>query len=122
MACVDRTQAWAHTGTHTNPTIYNLRTDTPMSSLCNCGTAFNTVNITTAPVESFDLARREVKLEKAAAGECAVIVDLKWSAISSVAPFIVGPACLLGHFGGTTVMTGYAKVMWAEWQKSELGL
>ena len=120
FVCVDRAAAWDGTGTCTVETAYNIRTDTPRSTQCTCRSAFNTVNITVPPVHHIDLARAEVKIDLPAAGETPVIVNLLYE--PNPAPFIVGPAMLLVYFGGTTALTGYAQLYWAEWSKAELGI
>jgi hypothetical protein len=120
MICIDRTQAWAGDGTVVTPTVYNFRTDNPRASACSCrSTASADI---TDPVDSIDLARSEVKIELPANGETPIILDLEWSAETSPAPYIVGPAMLVGRCGGTAAVKVFAQIVYAEWSKSELGI
>ena len=36
------------------------------------------------------------------------------------APYIVGPATLLGYWGGTTIVTAFAQVQWVEGRIAEM--
>lgn len=109
--------AWDGTGTATTETPSNLRTDSPRASACSCRSAF-TADITTAPVHTIDLAREEVKIDLPANGETPIIVRLDYT--PEAAPVIVGPAMITGYWGGTSAVTGFAQVCWAEFQKSEV--
>lgn len=116
LICADRTQAWAADGTCTSTTIYNYRTDSPRASACLARTAFSAD--TTDPVHSIDLARAEVKIDLPANGETPIILDLNW--VPEQPPVLVGPAMLVGYWGGTSAVTGYAQIIWAEFFKSEV--
>jgi len=117
---IDRGKTYDGTGTKTDEVAYNLRTDNPRSSLCTCVSAV-TADITSIPVMLTELARTAVFIEQTTAvGTTPIIVDLLYQ--PEIAPFIVGPAMLVGMWGGTSALTGYAQVYWAEWSKSELGI
>jgi hypothetical protein len=109
---------WDGTGTCTSETPICMKTVGGRTSVCRVRSAFNTVDITTAPVHAIDLAREEVKFEKPAAGETPVILRLDYA--PKVPPFIVGPTMITGYWGGTSAVTGYAQLYWAEYETSEL--
>jgi len=112
--------AYDGTGTATTEVAYNLRTDNPKASLCSVKSAF-TADITIAPVATIDLARTEVHVDATSAIALGtIVVDCLYQ--PTVVPFIVGPAILFGMWGGTTAVTGYAQLYWAEFAKSELGI
>lgn len=117
---IDRGKAYDGTGTHVTEVAYNLRTDSPRATMCVC-TSAHTDDITSIPVMLTELARTAVFIEQTTAvGTVPIEVALLYQPL--VAPFIVGPAMLVGMWGGTSALTGYAQVYWAEWSKTELGL
>jgi hypothetical protein len=119
IIAADILKGWDLTGTATTETPLNFRTDLPRGSACAARSAF-TVAITSAPAAVMDLARREVFIEQTTAvGTVPIIVDLLYEPVAG--PFITGPAMLFGMWGGTSAVTGYAQVTWAEWSKTELG-
>jgi hypothetical protein len=117
---IDRGKTYDGTGTCTAEVAYNLRTDNPRSTMCTCVSAV-TADITSIPVMLTELARTAIFVEQTTAvGTVPIEVSLLYQPV--VAPFIVGPAMLVGMWGGTSALTGYAQVYWAEWTKTELGL
>ena len=119
IIAADILKGWDLTGTATTEFAYNFRTDLPRGSACAVRSAF-TADITSAPVAVVELARREVFIEQTTAvGTVPIIVDLLYEPASG--PFICGPAMLFGMWGGTSAVTGYAQITWAEWSKTELG-
>jgi len=117
LVCADTAKVWDAAGSCTTETAYNYRTDGPRATACTCRSAF-TGDITTAPVNHIDLARAEVKIDLPANGETPIILDLNWMPESP--PILVGPAMLVGYWGGTSAVTGYAQVIWAEFTKAEV--
>lgn len=117
---IDRGKVYDGTGTKTTEVAYNLRTDNPRATMCTC-TSAHTDDITSIPVMLTELARTAVFIEQTTAvGTVPIEVSLLYQPL--VAPFIVGPAMLVGMWGGTSPLTGYAQVYWAEFTKTELGL
>lgn len=109
---------WDGTGTCTSETPVCMKTVGGRTSVCRVASAFNTVAITTAPVHAIDLAREEVKMDIAAAGETPVILRLDYA--PKFPPFIVGPTTITGYCGGTSAVKAYAQLYWAEYETSEL--
>ena len=120
IIAADILKGWDLSGTATTEYAYNFRTDLPRGSACAARSAF-TADITLAPAAVIELARREVFIEQTTAvGTQPIIVDLLYEPLSG--PFISGPAMLFGMWGGTSAVTGYAQVTYAEWSKTELGM
>ena len=115
ILAVDTAKAWDGTGTATAETPVNMRTGYSRPSLCTCRSAFTADS--TAPTETMDLAREEVKIDLPANGETPIIVHLLYE--PDVSPLIVGPAQLWGMWGGTSALTGYAQIVWAEFMLAE---
>jgi hypothetical protein len=109
--------AWDGTGTCTTEVAYNMNRGSSLASGCSVRSAF-TVDITTAPVHVLDLARAEVKIDLPANGETPIILDLLYE--PDPAPIIVGPATITGYWGGTSAVTGYAQLYWAEFTKAKV--
>ncbi len=115
---VDRSAAWVLDGTVTAVTPINRRSDAPRASACRCFVA--ATGDITDPVITWELARKEGFTNIGAAGEETFALDLVYE--PEAPPVIVGPAMLLGYFGGTHAETGFIQMCWAEFSKSELGL
>lgn len=116
----DRGKVYDGTGTHTTEVAYNLRGDNPRSTNCTC-TSAHTDDITSIPVILTELCRKDVHIDVTSAVALGQItIDLLYE--PQAAPFIVGPAMLVIMWGGTSPLTGFAQVEWAEFSKSELGI
>jgi hypothetical protein len=110
--CKTTNLRWDGTGTCTTEVPICMRTVGGGQSVCRVSSAFNTVNITVPPVHDVDLARISVQIDKAAAGEATVKMELRYE--PEIPPYIVGPCMIVGHWGGTSAVVGYAQLYWAE--------
>ena len=108
LIAVDRAAAWAADGTTTSETPLGMRTSSASGSPI---TAFSaaTGNITN-PTLGYELAH-VVQL-----GDFqGTPANAMWNQLSLVyeplwPPFIVGPACVYGYWGGTVAVTGFANL------------
>lgn len=105
---VDRVAAFDGTGTTVTETALNLRTNITSACPLTCFSAA-TANITN-PTLSFDLARKEAltDVQGTAATVNVYQFDLVYEPTNP--PFIIGPACMYGYFGGSIAVVGYAQV------------
>lgn len=109
LIAVDRVAAWAGDGTVTSETPINMRTNTSTNaSGLTCFSAA-TGNITN-PTLGMELAHavRVGDVQGTAA-------NALWGELSLVyepqnPPFVVGPACVYGYWGGTVATTGFANL------------
>lgn len=113
LIAVDRTAAWDAVGTSTAETVFGMKTDNTVSSLCTVASAF-TGNMTGAPTLGIELARAvaigDVQGTAANAnwGHLELLYEPKF------APVIVGPAMVVGYWGGTVATPGFAQMQWLE--------
>lgn len=109
LLAADRTQVLAptsSTGTVETPT--NMRSST--TGACPCTVVSANTSNTTNPVLGIELARAartgDVQGTPATAlwGELSLVYEPRWPM------FLVGPAALIGYWGGTVATSGYANV------------
>lgn len=106
---VDRTQKWDGTGTtFVTETPMNLRTDKTHSCPLTVASAFEG-NITGVPVESALLGHFQLQ------GDIQTAVGTTWSGLNVTfdhphMPFIIGPAMIVGYWGGTVATSAFAAV------------
>ena len=115
----DRGKAYDGTGTHVTEIAYNLRGDNPKATVCTC-TSAHTDDITSIPVMLSELARKDIQFDLTTSG-AAYADQFELTYEPEAAPVLVGPAMLVGMWGGTAALTGYAQIFWAEFTKAELG-
>jgi hypothetical protein len=112
---------WDTTGACTSETPTCMKTVGGRSSNCVVRSAFTGDNLSTSGsdfVHDIDLARSAIKIDLPANGEVAVVQELNWKPNPS--PYLVGPGTILGYWGGTVALYGFAQLYWAEYQTSEL--
>jgi len=106
--------------THTPESPVNMRTNLGRGSACHCGSAFvvdmvtmNLVGTEADPVLDMELARVPMMTNfRDDTGANDTILRLVYQ--PSHPPLLVGPATLLGYWGGTRALTGFAVVQWVE--------
>jgi hypothetical protein len=108
---IDRTQVITG-GTSTSETIFNLRTDNPRASLCTATSAYTADSTST-------LALGIELIHAVKVGDVQSAVGTTWGDLEAlyepdVVPIIMGPATLVGFWGGTVATTGFAQVAWLE--------
>lgn len=113
LIVVDRAAAFDGSGTTVAETPINMRNGLISGCPITCFSA-GTGNIT-SPTLSFDLARAEAigDVQDAAAVATLNVYQFDLLYEPKVSPFIVGPACIYGFFGGTVAATGYAQLEFA---------
>lgn len=118
LIAVDRTAACAGDGTATAETPFNLRTDNPRASACTATSAY-TADVTD-PVLGIELARvvKVADVQGTAANAKFDALDLVYE--PTCPPVIVGPAMLVGYWGGTVATSGFAEVAWIEVPTTEI--
>jgi len=111
----DKDAAWDTTGTSTEETAVNMRTTHTATSLCSCESAFNAVNITTAPAVDYELARAVTIGNLEATNDSSRFTELK-CLYEPLTPVIAdGPCMLLVYWGGTVDTSGFAQIEWLEY-------
>lgn len=118
---VDRTQAWDSVGTSTSKTVFNMRTDNPVSTVTTVASAF-TGNMTAAPTLGIELARAVVTGDVQGTPATALWTPLALNYEPAHPPVIVGPAMIVGYWGGTVATTGFAQLQWVELPSALAGL
>ena len=111
LLAADRTQA-VTTGTATEETIFSMRTDHRVGSSATARSAYS--GDTPALTIDIELDRVFLNADVQGTAATALWTPLKLDYSPAVAPVLVGPATLLGFFGGTNTKSGFAQVVWAE--------
>ena len=118
---------WQGSGTFTNEVASNLRTDLGPGSSCRTASVFtadlttvNSQNVAAAPV-----METEISHEFQVAEVAGVAANVIWRRATMHyeprhAPYIVGPATVLGYWGGTTIVTAFAQIQWVEGRIAEM--
>lgn len=108
LIAADLTQDFDGTGTFTAETPMNMRTDIAGSTCpCTIGSAFTAD--TTDPVLSHELARKQAVTDvQTAVGVNVYQMDLLYE--PSRPPIIVGPAMIVGYWGGDIALPGFAQL------------
>ena len=112
LIAVDRTAAFDASGTYTAETVFSMRTDNPVASVCTVGSAF-TANMTN-PTLGIELARAVITGDVQGTAATALWTPLALNYEPANAPVIVGPAMVIGYWGGTVATTGFAQLQWVE--------
>ncbi len=112
LLAVDTGFAAVADGTKTTPTIYGLRTDKPVIPQCVFTSAY-TADVTD-PVITVELARSVVVGDVQGTPATALWTKNELVYEPAQSPVIVGPAMLIGYWGGTVATPGFAEVVWAE--------
>jgi hypothetical protein len=121
VVCLSRYYTWAADGASTAETPICTKLVGGGASRCACASAHTgdmTLSSAADPVHDVDLARMEVKIDLPANGETPVILELRYN--PDPPPFLVGPCTITGYWGGTSAVTGYAQLYWAEYSTSDL--
>lgn len=108
LIAVDRAAAYAGDGTVVSETPINMRTSTTGGSNATCFSA-GTGNITN-PTLGMELARavKVGDVQGTAANALWGDLDLLYEPLYP--PFLVGPCCIYGYFGGTVATSGFANI------------
>ena len=122
LMAVDSLGQWTGDGTFVSEIPSNMRTDLDKGSACRCGSDFSADMTTTPgngvaaadPVLDMELLRVvETADSQTAAG--AIYRNIKGVYEPKYPPYIVGPATVLGYWGGTIAnVGGFADVQWVE--------
>lgn len=122
MIAVDRTAKWAGDGTFTAETAFNMRTDNIKSYTGSVGSAFTADMLMTTGADAvlgIELARTVVTADsQTAAGVLWTKNELLYE--PGTPPFIVGPAAVIGYWGGTVATPGFAELMFLELDSTEI--
>ena len=135
LLAVANLQQWRVAGTptgaavtQTDETPVNMRTDLGEGSACRCASAFvvdmevvNAAGTSADFVLNMELARIVETADQAgtAANVAYRIIRLLYEPLNS--PILVGPACLVGYWGGAIAnVGGFAVVQWVEGPKAML--
>lgn len=108
LLAVDRAAAWAGDGTVTAETPINMRTNVTSGCPASCFSAA-TGNITN-PTLGYELAHAVKIVDYVGTPANAMMNELKLLYEPLNPPFIIGPACLYGYWGGTVANTGFANI------------
>ncbi len=123
---VDRTAAWAADGTSTAETLFNMRTDNPVSSTCTAASAFTadmTSTLAADPVLGIELARSVITGDvNGTPGFAALLTKHELLYEPKVPLIVVGPAMVLGYWGGTVATSGYGQIQFIEYPAAFAGL
>ena len=127
LVAVDAKGYWQGSGTFTNEVASNLRTDLAGGSACRTGSVF-TADLTTVnkeQVAAAPVAETEISHEFQVAEVAGVAANVLWRRATMHyeprhAPYIVGPATILGYWGGTTIVTAFAQIQWVEGRIAEI--
>ena len=111
LVAADRTQAIID-GTATPETVLNMRTDRSTPSVVTARSAYT--GNSTAPVLGLELARTQITGNQSVAAAHQFYYSTGLLYEPAAPPVLVGPATLLGYFGGSTTVEGYAQAVWAE--------
>jgi len=108
LIAVDRTQTFDSTGTFTAETPLNLRTNNSTGCPIVCGSAFTAD--TTDPVLSFELMRNEALTDVQGTAATVNLYQFRLDYEPKNPPIIIGPAMVVGYWGGSIAATGYAQL------------
>ena len=111
VLAVERTAALTSGGTSTTETIFNLRTDNPIPSVCSVYSAV-TVTVVPTPVHGIELHRAQVVTNLLTAGITQGKFRMDYE--PKHPPIIVGPASVSLMWGGTVAMSAFARFQWVE--------
>ena len=118
LIAADRTQAIG-VGTSTIRTPINMRTDNIQRTVTTVQQV-HTADLAPAPVMSLELARAVKIGDVQGVAATTMWTDLAVEYEPPEPPFLIGPATLLGYWGGTVATTGFAQVVWAELPRSAI--
>lgn len=117
---VDRTNVSGANATNgTVETVFNMRTDIVGGSPVSVVSAVTT-NLSAAPTVSAELQRANVVADIAGTPVNSLWGSLKMLYQPKYPPFIVGPATVLVHFGGTVATSGYIQAFFLAFPSSKV--
>lgn len=106
----DRSAAWAGDGTYTAVTPINMRTNATSGCPCTCAQAF-TADMTDPAAAGWQELARATKLTDVQGTAATVnLMDLTLKYTPDPAPFIIGPAMVVGYWGGSIAVVGFAQL------------
>ena len=110
---VDRSAAWAGDGTFTAVTPVNMRTNTASGCPASCGAAFTADMTDPAAAGWQELARNTLLTDVQGTAATVNLMGLQLRYAPDPAPFIVGPAMVVGYWGGSIAVVGFAQLSFA---------
>lgn len=117
LIAVDQDTTGVTGATDTDETIYNMNTLCGRASACTA-TSATSGGISTEPVLDLELMHK-IKVGDVAGSSTAQLWGELYGLYEPDAPPIInGPANLIGYFGGTVAVTGFAVVQWIEFPES----
>jgi len=117
---IDRTNVSGATATNgTVETVFNMRTDIVGGSPVSVVSAIST-NLTGDPAISAELQRANVVADLAGTPVTSLWGSLKMLYEPKYPPFIVGPATVVVHFGGTVATSGYIQAFFLAFPSSKV--
>ncbi len=117
---VDRTNVSDANATNgTVETVFNMRTDIVGGSPISVVSAVTT-NLSAAPTISAELQRANVVADLAGTPVTSLWGSLKMLYQPKVPPYIVGPATVVVHFGGTVATSGYIQAFFLAFPSSKV--
>lgn len=108
LLAVDRAAAQDGTGTATAETPCNMRTNTASGCPATVRSAYTAD--ATNPTLNYELAHAVKVVDYVGTPATANENELSLVYEPKFPPFIVGPACVLGYWGGTVAVTGFANL------------
>lgn len=109
LLAVDRVAAWAGDGTVTSETAINMRTSATGNPTGVSVFSAATGNITN-PTLGLELAHAVKTVDYVGTPANAMFSDLSLLYEPRCPPFLVGPCCLYGYWGGTVATSGFAQI------------
>lgn len=124
LIAVDRTAKWAGDGTFTAETAFNMNTASTNSYSGSVGSAFSADMLMTTGADAvlgIELAHSvNVGDVNGTPGFAAFNTKHELLYEPAVSPFIVGPAAVIGYWGGTVATTGFAQLFFLELNATEI--
>jgi len=117
LVAVDQDTAATTGGQGTAETIYNLNTLKGAGSACTVTSAF-TANITAAPALDIELMHKQITADVNGTAANAYFQELRGLYEPIAVPILNGPCALMGYWGGTSAVSGFAVVQWVEFPTS----
>lgn len=113
LIAVDRTAAYDGSGTKTDETIFNMRTDRGSTGSVATVVSAVTANITN-PTLGIELARAVITGDVQGTAATALWTPLALDYAPADPPLIVGPAAVYVYWGGTVATPGFGEFQWIE--------
>jgi len=107
---VNSSVAWDGTSSSfVTETALNMRTNVTGASPITCASAFNG-DITSPATSTFDLARKEALTDVQGTAATVNVYQMDLTYEPENPPFLIGPCCVQGYWGGSIATVGYAQL------------